>query len=268
MASPSSNSDFVIYYALYLEQWHDWIINISRNFLVSMQYNQPGDGPFDYELPDPAIAYLGINALADFPSLYDMFGKFVGGLDVEGLNKQITHDEIYSPATLNAVSTEFGFLYNDLDVNFMPGIIKSASTVNAALITPFFESLTLLSDDQTKILNNFDATMKLKGFEHAQSRWARHLDWNTKVVDQYSNAMRFYFANKMEFIQKDLQFKGKQTIWPFTVLDNYYRDYIQILLGAASTSASKKAGASTIDYIGIGLAVANVALKVAEYYFA
>jgi hypothetical protein len=229
-----------IRYAPYIESKH-------QSFLDSVQSNRitiAADSPFadntDIEIDD---AFFGASfTIASFPSLYDMFGKFMAGLDIDVLFSQIFEDTVNSPEINNLVAAETALLDDDFNANVLPNFTLGARDINAVQNDSFVVGKAVLLDGRTKAVERFSSELKYRMIPVAVDRWKTHLGWNGQVVMNYAEIMKLWFSAKMDVDDYNYTLSTKDKLWPFTVLD-----YERAALGALQGARSSKGvgGAST-----------------------
>lgn len=235
------DSQTTIRYAGYIEDRHANFLNTvySRRQSVIM------DSPFaDYEDIEVDDAFFGIGyVVSSFPSLYDMFGKFMAGLDIEALWTQIYDDTINSPVVNDLISAEGQLMDDEIEANSLPRFQAGMRDINSVMSTSFTIGKSLIEDGRTKMLNKFSADIKYRLVPIAQDRWNSHLNWNKLVVGTYAELMKLYYSVKTDVDEINYSMKAKDKLWPFTVLD-----FERAALGALQGATNQKtdvAGAST-----------------------
>ena len=83
-----------IRYADYVEVHHKNFLNHISEEVDSHYHDSPYEEFDEIEID---AGFFGVGyALASFPSLYDMFGKFMAGLNIDALDQQIFEDTVNS----------------------------------------------------------------------------------------------------------------------------------------------------------------------------
>jgi hypothetical protein len=232
-------------YAPYVEERH-------KNFLTTVYASRLtaiDNSPFeDYTAIEVDKAFFGTGyTIASFPSLYDMFGKFMAGLDIEALWEQEYTDTIDSPAVNNLVSAESDLIDDEIETSSLPRLRTGMRDINSVMSSSFVIGKSLIENAKTKMIAKFSAELKYKLIPVAQERWQSHLNWNKLVIGTYAEIMKLYYAAKTDVDEINYAMVAKNTLWPFTVLD-YERASLGALQGATN-SKTDVAGASTMSRV-------------------
>jgi hypothetical protein len=244
----------IIRYAPYLEQHHQEILDIVRSNRTRLLVNSTGFGPpdsspykdyVDFSIED---AFFGAGyALGSFPSLYDMYGKFMAGLDIEVLFDQTFEDTINGTVVDNAISAEADRLEDDLVQNAIPRLETGLRDINSVMSSSFVVGRAMMETARTKAISRFSAELKARLIPVAADRWARHLEWNRSVVEMYAQVLKFYFLSKIDVDNHNFEIAAKNALWPFTILQ-YEISALGVLNGAKDIT-SDVAGASKASKI-------------------
>jgi hypothetical protein len=252
--SNTTNSQ-TIRYAPYVEDHHVGFLNLMNvHELIAIENN-----PFTLFSAIPVNeAFFGTGyIISDFPSLYDMYGKFLAGLDVETLFDQVFEGTVNSPIVNDLIAAESALMDDDIEINSLPRIQAGMRDINSVMSSTFIIGKALVEDAKVKSLAKFSADLKYRLIPVAQSRWATHLEWNNKVVGLYAELMKFYYSTKLDVDEFSYSHESKKQLWPFTVLD-FERAALGTLQGATN-SKENVAGASTISKV-IGGALSGAAM--------
>jgi hypothetical protein len=215
--------------------------------------------PFkDYIDIDVDSAFFGAGYLiSSFPSLYDMYGKFMAGLDIDALWTQIFEDTVNSSQVSELVSAEAALMDDEIETTSLPRLQTGMRDINAVIGSSFVIGKALIEDAKVKSLAKFSADLKYRLISVAANRWSTHLDWNKGVVGVYAEIMKFYFSAKSDIDEVNYAMAAKNKLWPFTVLD-FERAALGALQGATN-SKTDVAGASTASKM-IGGALTGAAM--------
>lgn len=245
MGGSKSSDKMMIRYSPYIEIKHD-------SFLREVQYRRESiinDSPFaDYETVEIDNAFFGAGyVISSFPSLYDMFGKFMAGLDIDALYSQLFEDTLNSSEVDNLVSAEAVLMEDDIEANVLPRLQTGIRDINSVIASTFVVGKSLIEDTRVKALEKFRAELKYKLIPTVRDRWISHLDWNKNIISTYAEIMKFYFSAKMDMDDINYSYGAKDKLWPFTVLE-YERAALGAMQGATTTT-SNVAGASTVSRV-------------------
>ncbi len=230
-------------FAPYLEDAHTALINYGWN------YATPGGSLFmspyaNYTVPNPDDGFFGTGyVLASFPSLYDMFGKFVAGLDVEALFSQVYSDTATNPITNDLIAAHSSNLQDDIDQVAWPRIAAGMRDIGSVMSSSFITARTQIQTQKAKTVTDFAARVKTHAMDIAVQRWGRHLEWNNHTIEQYTKMIQLYFAAKSDYINTKSEIDSRNLLWPFTVLE-HQRVIIGTLNGAggAAVKGDSKVG--------------------------
>ncbi|MCK4330873.1 glycine zipper family protein [candidate division WOR-3 bacterium] len=230
-------------YAKYIESHHSTFLDLvatHRDAVIS-------DSPYvDYEDIDIEVAFFGAGyTISSFPSLYDMYGKFMAGLDVCALYAQIFEDTIESPEVHRLVSTEAALLDDDIEANVLPRFQTGMRDINSVMSSSYVIGKSLIEDARVKAIEKFSAELKYRLIPIVSDRWKTHLEWNRNVIMTYAEIMKLYYSARIDTDDFNYSMSAKDKLWPFTVLE-YDRAALGALQGA-TTVTSDVAGASQIQ---------------------
>jgi len=245
-----------IRYAPYIESHHSTFLDIvatKRDAVID-------DSPYlAYPSITYADAFFGAGfVISSFPSLYDMYGKFMAGLDVEVLFTQILDDSINNTAIDNRVSAHAGELEDDIIESATPRFVAGMRDINSVLSSSFVVGRAMLETARTKAVSRYDATLRHAMLPIATQRWATHLEWNRTVVHVYAEIMKLYFSAAMDLDNHNYAMDAKHRLWPFTVLD-YNRAALGALTGATRTTSDVAGGGPSTSQKVIGGALSGAA---------
>jgi len=223
-------------YAPYIETKHEDFLNAVFSYRTAAINDNPFDGYDTHTIEDAFFGYGYV--IGNFPPLYDMFGKFMAGMDVEALFDEIYEDTVNSPSIGGIVKSETDLLSNEINDNSLPRLNLGKTNVNACFAEIFTTGESIINDIKTKSVTKFEAQLKYSLIPAAQARWTTHLDWNKSVIDYYSELIKFYYATKLDITEKDYSMAASNLLWPFTILD-FERAALGVLQGAVSSSGSE-----------------------------
>lgn len=234
-----------IRYAPYIEARHTDFLYTVYFARVGAISNSPFAGYTDIEVDD---AFFGAGyTISSFPSLYDMYGKFMAGLDIEALWTQEYNDTINSPVVNDLIAAEGALIDDEIETTSLPRLQTGMRDMNAVMSSSFVVGKSLIEDTRTKMVAKFSADLKYRLIPIAQERWNTHLNWNKLTVGTYAEIMKLYFSAKTDVDEINYAMAAKNTLWPFTVLD-FERAGIGALQGS-TTSKQDVAGASTASRV-------------------
>ena len=235
------DTETTIRYAGYIEGKHQAFLNEVQAKRIATVDDSPFSGYTDIIVDD---AFFGAGYLiSNFPSLYDMYGKFMAGLDIDVLYSQLFEDTVNAPEVNNLISAETALMDDDINTNVIPRLIVGQRDINSVMASSFIIGKAVIEDARVKSLSRFSAELKYKLIPMALERWKIHLDWNKLIIGVYSEIMKFYYSAKVDINDANYTKAAQNKLWPFTVLE-FERAALGALQGAMNTN-TEAAGSST-----------------------
>ena len=232
----SGGGESTVRYAPYIESAHSALINTSVAEGAAILHTSPYAS---FTISDPDDAFFGIGyVVGNFPALYDMFGKFMAGLDIEVLYTQEMTDTIYSGPIGDSVAAESAYLDDQINTVSLPRIEAGAYTLNAVMSSSFIAARLGIEEERTRSINKYQADLRMKAMDLGHDRWKTHLLWNQSVMDQYTKMNQLYFSSHFDYIKLSTELSASNKLWPFEVLDQE-RAIVGALNGAAAAQSHK-----------------------------
>lgn len=225
-----------ICYAPYIEIPHvaflHQVAKIRDNIISSSPYA-------DFETIDIDDAFLGAGyTLTSFASLFDMFGKFMAGFDIERpWNKAY---EIITSSYIDDLSKAEADLFDDrIETQDLPALSIQMRDINAVTTSTFIIAKANIEKNRLKALSQFNNSLRYNLVSEAQTIWQEHLNWNRAVFENYARIIKTYFSQKLDVEEFNNHILLQDKLWPLTVLD-WQRNFLAALQGATSTASSFK----------------------------
>lgn len=239
--SSSSKGYTQIRYAGYIENQHlTFLSKVAQSRDVALA-SDPFSSYTDIEID---VGFFGTGyTIANFPSLYDMYGKFMAGLDIDVLYDQMLEDTLNSGVVSDLVSAEADLMDDEIEDNVIPRLQTGMRDINAVMGSSYVIGKAIVEDARVKSLAKYSSELKYRLLPVVESRWQSHLQWNQNVIGIYAEIMKFYFSAKIDVDDINYSMAAKEALWPFTVLD-----FERAALGALQGAVNQKtdvAGAST-----------------------
>lgn len=236
-----------IRYAPYIESAHQRFLNDTyayRNQVI-------GNNPYNhfYEVPVDAGFFGTGYVLASFPALFDLYGKFVAGMDIDALWDQMLKSTLEGPQTNTLVAAESALLDDELESAILPKFMTGMRDLNAVMSSSFIVGKSLLYDTKQKVVGKFSAELKWKLIAVAQDRWKAHLAWNQEAVTSYARLFDLYFSSKNNIGRLNFEGLAKKSLWPLDVMD-YERANLGTLTGATKSTSNTSSGGSSAGVLG------------------
>lgn len=250
MGSKDSGSETTIRFPAYIEDAHKAFLKLSSSAGITARANNPYTSFVDFDYDD---AFYGAGyTISSFPSLYDMYGKFMAGLDVESLFEQMLHD-VQNTETIQAASVAHrDLLDDDIEENILPRFKAGMRDINSVMASSFVIGQSIIESARVKKLAEFDADLRYKLVPVAAEVFNSHLTWNKDVIKIYIEVMKTAMAADMEQTKANYEMAVAEAIWPFTILD-YERANIGALQGASTSKTTQEESPLGAIISGIGL---------------
>lgn len=228
-----------IRYAPYVEAQHSAFLDIVATKRDATLSASPF-GVFSDIVIDNAFFGTGF-IISNFPALYDMYGKFMAGLDVEALYGEILEDSVNHPEINQLVSAEAALLDDDIKINSLPRLQVGMRDINSVMSSSFVVGKAVIEDARVKSISKFSAQLKYDMLPISVERWKSHLEWNRNVVFIYAELMKLYYAVATDVADFNYGMKAKHLLWPFTVLE-FNRAALGALQAATNTRTEVAGG--------------------------
>ena len=231
----SSGGTHIIRYADYIESAHRSFLSDTRAARRSATSGNPYRNFNDVRVDE---GFFGAGySLASFPALYDIYGKFAAGMDIEALWQQILKSTT-SPGEVNAlVTAESALLQDEVDSTILPKFMTGMRDLNACMSSTFVIGKALLLDGKQKQVAKYSAELRYKLVILAQDRWKAHLAWNMQVVGTYGQVIQSYFGVKEGITRLNFELHARRVAWPMEMLD-HERANLGALQGATKSTTS------------------------------
>ena len=227
------DTEQTIRYADYIETHHKNFLNRISTEVTDTYHDNPYD---DFDNLDFADGFFGTGyLLSSFPSLYDMFGKFMAGLDICALSNQILENTVNSPTIDNLVNAEYTSLDDHITTKVIPKFQTGMRDINAVMTSSFVIGNSLIRSAQTTSIEKFSGELKYRMLPIAQDKWKTHLDWNSKVVREHAELLKFYISTVLDSEGHNISRQRHSRLWPFTVLE-FQRAALGAMQGASNVS--------------------------------
>jgi hypothetical protein len=233
----STETTGTVRYAPYIEAWHQTVIaNMNAAATAAVAANPYDDYPdMDFEAGFFGTGFL----LSSFPSLYDMYGKFMAGLDIEVLFDEAFEDTVNGTVVNDAVSAEALRLEDEIEQEVLPRYELGMRDINAAMSSTFVVGKALIEAKRVQAISKFSAETRLRLLPLVTDRWKAHLEWNRATIDMYAQILKLYIAQKVDVDDRNMDLNAKFALWPFQAYQ-YVVQAIGAMSGAVDTKESKK----------------------------
>jgi hypothetical protein len=225
-----------IRYAPYIEHHHALFLQLSQDIMLEIYEDSPYASFVRLDFDD-ALFSAG-NTMSSFPSLYDMYGKFMGGIDIESLYEQVLHDVQNTQTIRNVSNAHNDLLVDDYEQKILPRFQAGMRDMNSVLSSTFIIGQSVLEANRAHDIAKFDADLQYKLIPVASEVFKEHLTWNQNVVGSYLQVMKFASMLKMDTDAHNYEYLVKDKLWPYTVLEQH-RANLGALQGARASSVGE-----------------------------
>lgn len=236
-----------IRYAPYLEGAHSSLIDhksdhapmVSMIDLFNAALDQsPYSEAYSHLIIEPSFFGTGYT-INSFPSLYDMFGKFMAGLDACDLWGEIYENVVHGPEIQAAIAAHSAMIQDEIDSTILPKFLAGMRDINAVQSSAFVTGKAIIADGHTKALHKFASEIELRAVDASAKLWVQHLEWNKDVVKVYAELAKFFYDERERVDRTYFEFAVKDKLWNLNLLD-YARAVIGALNGAAAAKSEKE----------------------------
>jgi len=228
--SSNPNRSSTTRYAPYIEEKHTALLTT----VASTRANIITDSPYSsYVDQDVNTGILGVGyTIADFPALYDMFGKYMSGFNIEVLWERVFNTQMQREEIDGTIQAQLAFM-NDNVVQTIPEFKLSMRDLNGVNSSSFIIGKANIEQDKIKKLARISADTKFKILPTIANENAHALNWRKNTIVSYAELMKFYYLTTGENEEINTDFTAQNLLWPFYVLD-FERAVLGTLQGAAS----------------------------------
>jgi len=245
MGGDAEEQTTIIRYAPYVETYHKTLLAAALAYRI---YSVKDDPYKDWEDRDFDCAFFGSGyTLCSYPSLYDMFGKFMAGLDLEVIFGEIFEDTVNGTVVNNTIAREAIRTEDELEDNIYPRFETGMRDINSVISSSFIVGRAMLESARVKALENFAAQARYSLMPIVVDRYKAHLQWNEGVIARYQEILKFYVMYAIDIDNHNLDNRAKESLWPFNALQ--YEAQAIGTLQAARDIKSDVAGGSTASKV-------------------
>lgn len=236
-----------IQYEPHIIDHHSRLMNSAEEDYDTIKLTSPYSGYTDIAVD---AAFFGTGYLiSSFPSLYDMYGKFMAGLDIETVWDTVVGTTLGTAEVDNLVAAEGTILSDDIEVEAIPRFEEGMRDINSVQTSSFIIGRSLIEAERIKQLARFDAELRYKLIPVSLEKWRERIRWNESVVRTYAEIIKLYYQAKMDITEYNYSMAARDTLWPFTVTE-YYRTVVGTLNGAQESRSDTKGTSTTAKVIG------------------
>lgn len=223
------DSQITIRYAPYIENKHSAFLNNVYDHRVAIIDNSPYASCEALDIND-AFFSTGY-AISNFPSLHDMFGKFMAGLDIEIIWSNAFENTFEKTEINESVAAEMA-LVDDKITNDLADFQLDMRGINSVVSSSFVVGKAMIENARIKLLSKISLESKLGLVANVQIKVDASLNWAKKAITSYAEFMKAYYQFKPDIDDYNTINVAKDRLWPFTVLD-FERAALGALQGTA-----------------------------------
>jgi hypothetical protein len=216
-SSTPADTSKTIHFAAYIEEKYSNLLNTVAALRTSLISDSPY-GTYTDQAVDDAVFGIGF-AIADFASLYDMYGKFMSGYDLEALWSITMSDQANLTEVNLSIQADAVLIDDNLIINSAPAFKIAMRDRNAVSSSSFVIGKAGIECQRTKDLANLSADSKFKLLPDLNTKYNAVLNWQKGVTDSYSELMKLYYMTAVQGAEADTTFGARETLWPFDILD-------------------------------------------------
>lgn len=225
-----------IRYAPYVESMHSSFLNSAALYRTNISdwENSPykNHKDLDYDGVFFGVGYM----LSSFPSLYDMFGKFMAGFDVDSLFSTIFGESLELPEVKSLTNAQVAQKDDDILTDIIPQFVLAMRDLNTVVSSSFVIGKALLEERRVRLVNEISSDLRYFLIPSATRRWIDSLNFQKKVVVIQAFLLKLYTQVRLEIDRSNYRTHLRHALWPFTVM-GYERIALAALRGTTGGMA-------------------------------
>lgn len=222
-----SDLTITVNYAEYVENYHGNLLLQSKyrveDLVPELSPNASHDitTPYDdYEGVDANVALFGTGYMVDsFPSLYDMFGKFMAGYDIEVPWGRIFGRIVSSEEADRATAEEMEQADDDMVKGELMNYQVGMREINAVPTSSFVVGKSIFERNRLILMAKIGLEKKADLLWTVGGEFASSLNWAKKIITGYAEIMQDYYLGKVDLDGAHYDSLEKKALWPFYVFD-------------------------------------------------
>lgn len=206
-----------IRFAPYIEARHSSLLDAAYTARLATINDSPYS---DYVDVDYEAAIIGIGyTIASFPSLYDMFGKFMSGFDVEVLWGKSFDRVMNSTAVSGEVDSAITSIDEAVEAGSIPELKLFARDMNIVCSSSFVISKALIESGRVKEVAKVSAEAKYDLLQETVFGKNGELNWQKSVVDNYAELFKTFYMVASRCTDVNYKMETDDILWALNVLD-------------------------------------------------
>jgi hypothetical protein len=214
-SSSSSVTSKTNRFAPYIEARHSDFLETVYEQRASLITESPYG---EYEALDTDTAFLGAGlALGNFPALYDMFGKYMSGLDVEEL-WSTTFAQVLEQDGTSTLDAKGDLAEDDL-LDGRVQFFVDARQLNIVTSSSFIIRSAQTENAFIKYLAKISLQEKSDLLTASHNESVAKLNWNKSIITAYMLSMKYYFTATTDSVDTNSRKAAEDLLWPFMIFD-------------------------------------------------
>jgi len=241
-STSSGTQTNTVRFAPYIESQHQTFLSVVANYRNSLI----GASPFsNFVGIDTDAGFLGVGiTIKSYSSLFKNFNDFMVDVVPQTLYDTIFSKVMSSPAIKESIVAEGKLLSEDVNTEAYPRLMAGARDLNAVMSSTFIIAKGNIESQRLRLLSKYSTGLKYAMLPIISDIWNTSLEWNKQIVNTHLQNLQIYYDMKKTTDEYNYTSHTKNTMWPFTVLDQE-RAALGALQGAQSSESIQGGGAST-----------------------
>jgi hypothetical protein len=206
-----------IRFAPYIEARHSSLLEAAYAARLGALDNSPYE---DYTGIDYNTAIIGIGyTITSFPSLYDMYGKFMSGFDVEVLWGKSFDRIMNSSGVIGRISSEISLIDEAIEAGDIPKLKLLAREMNTVFSSSFVVGKALVESKRVKEVAEISADAKYNLLLETVLGSNGRLNWQKSVTDNYADLFKTFYLAASHCTDVNYKFATNDVLWNLNTLD-------------------------------------------------
>lgn len=226
-SSSSKKSSITIRYAPYIENRYNYFLVDAWEYVLDAQDTPPTyDGLGDYIID----SFLGAGLfLSSYPAMYDMYGKFMAGLDIEDIWKRSFRDRM-TVSEIGDLADASANLDSDINTKIIDRFLLDARSLGVVNTSSFVVEKAKIEKSFFYKTSAFRKEVQFARIED-DTIFDAILNWQNKVQINYAICMKLLIHCMSLSDAATYDASAKETLWPLSVGNEYGR-YLGLYAGA------------------------------------
>jgi hypothetical protein len=206
-----------IRFAPYIEARHSSLLEAAYVARLGALNNSPYSDYVDIDY-DSAVIGLGYT-ITSFPALYDMFGKFMSGFDVEVLWGKSFDRVTNSTGIDGKIDSDITTIDDAVEAESIPELKLLARDMNIVCSSSFVIGKALIESKRVKDLAKISAEAKYSLLQETVLGSNSELNWQKSVVDNYAELFKTFYLAASHCTDANYKMATNDVLWNLNMLD-------------------------------------------------